>query len=77
MKQGDCTIFLVKTKALIICMVTVQLICAFVFAYAKNRSSHDSARILLHVSAHVVLFLLFHCKTGVNIHSFYHVFIMF
>ena len=26
---------LMKTKVLIICVVTVQLICAFVFAYAK------------------------------------------
>ena len=32
-----------KTKALISCMGTAQLICAFVFAYAKNRFSHDLA----------------------------------
>ena len=32
-----------KTKALIICMVTPQLNCAFVFAYAKSRFSHDFA----------------------------------
>ena len=30
---------------LICCAVTVQLICAFVFAYAKNRFSHDVAHI--------------------------------
>ena len=31
----------VKTKALISCAVTVQLIWVFVFPYAKNRFSHD------------------------------------
>ena len=30
-----------KTKAQISCVVTAQLICAFVFAYAKSRFSHD------------------------------------
>ena len=40
-----CTIFVhvVKTKALIRCVVTTQLICAFVFSYAKRRFSHDVA----------------------------------
>ena len=33
-----------KTKALISCVVTVQLICAFVFAYAKCRFTHDAAQ---------------------------------
>ena len=33
-----------KIKALISCAVTVQLICAFVFAYARIRFSHDSAQ---------------------------------
>ena len=38
----DCTIFVAKTKVLISCaVVTVQLICTFVFAYAKNRFSHE------------------------------------
>ena len=32
-----------KTKALISCAVTAQLICVFVFAYAKSRFSHDEA----------------------------------
>ena len=32
-----------ETKKLISCMVTSQLICAFVFAYAKNRFSYDTA----------------------------------
>ena len=32
----DCTILIAKTKALISCAVTAQLICVFVFAYAKK-----------------------------------------
>ena len=32
----DCTIQVAKTKALISCAVTAQLICVFVFAYAKK-----------------------------------------
>ena len=31
-----------KKKALISCVVTAQLICVFVFAYAKSRLSHDT-----------------------------------
>ena len=38
-----CIISIAKTKALISCAVTVQLICAFVFAYAKIRFSHTEA----------------------------------
>ena len=34
-KLRDCTSYEAKTKALISCTVSVQLICAFVFAYAK------------------------------------------
>ena len=30
-----CTIYVAKTKVLICCAVTAQLICNFVFAYAK------------------------------------------
>ena len=40
----DCTIYLAKTKALISCAVTAQLICVFVFAYPKSRSFHDVAQ---------------------------------
>ena len=40
----DCTIYVAKTKVLISCAVTEQLICVFVFAYAKSRFSHDTAR---------------------------------
>ena len=36
--------YLAKTKVLISCTVTVQLICVFVFAYAKRRFSHGAAR---------------------------------
>ena len=38
--------YVAKTKALISRMVTVQLICAFVFAYTKHRFSHDMAHIM-------------------------------
>ena len=34
-QKMDCTICVTKTKTLISCAVTAQLICAFVFAYAK------------------------------------------
>ena len=37
---------LAKVKGLISCMVTIQLICAFFFAYAKSRFSHHIALIL-------------------------------
>ena len=43
MKKRDCTIYVAKTKALINCVVTSQLICAFVFAYAKILFSRDGA----------------------------------
>ena len=35
-----------KTKALISCAITVQLICAFDFAYAKCRFFHDVAHFM-------------------------------
>ena len=41
------TIRVVKTKALISCAVTAQLICAFVFAYAKYWFSHNAAHFSL------------------------------
>ena len=43
----DCTIGVVKTKALISFAVTAKLISAFVFAYAKSRFSHAEAHISL------------------------------
>ena len=41
-----------KTKVLISCAVTAQLICIFIFAYAKFQFSHDAAyfNILITVS---------------------------
>ena len=41
--RKDCTIREVKTKALSSLTVTAELICAFVFAYAKSWFSHDAA----------------------------------
>ena len=38
-------IYVVKTKTLISCSDTAQLICAFVFAYGKSRFSHDVTQI--------------------------------
>ena len=40
---GGRGIYVAKTKVLISCTVTAQLICAFVFAYAKSKFSHDAA----------------------------------
>ena len=44
-KVEGCTIYVAKTKGLISCAVTAQLICAFVFAYTKSRFSHDVVHI--------------------------------
>ena len=60
MKQRDCTIYVVKTKALIscavttqlICAVTAQLICVFAFAFAKSRFSHNEAHIIIYINRH-------------------------
>ena len=35
--------YVAKTKALISCAVNAQLICVFVFGYAKNRFSDNEA----------------------------------
>ena len=45
-KKRDCTICVAKTKALIRCAVTAQLICGFDFTYAKSRFSHNEAQIM-------------------------------
>ena len=37
--------YVAKTKVLISCVVTKQLICAFVFEYAKSRLSHEAAQL--------------------------------
>ena len=44
-KKRYCAIYVANTKTLISCTVTAQLICAFVFAYAKIRFSHNEAHI--------------------------------
>ena len=41
-----CSIYVVKTKALISWAVTMHLICAFVFAYTKIRFSNEAAHTL-------------------------------
>ena len=46
-KKINCTIRVAKTKVLISFAVTEMLICAFVFAQAKIRFSHDAAHICL------------------------------
>ena len=46
----DYTIYVAKTKALISPAVSAQLICAFVFTYAKSRFSHDVAQIITKMS---------------------------
>ena len=46
MKKGVCTIGLAKTKVLISCAVTAQLICAFVFSYACCWFSHVAAQMI-------------------------------
>ena len=51
-KQMDCTIYVAKTKALISCAVTPQLICIFVFAFAKSQFSHNEAHIIIYIYRH-------------------------
>ena len=46
MKEKGSTISESKTKLLISCAVTAQLICAFVFAYTNCWFSHAKARII-------------------------------
>ena len=46
-KKRDCTIFVAKTKALISCAVTAQLIYAFVFAQANFRGSLVAAQTII------------------------------
>ena len=42
-KKRDFTIYVAKSKALISCSITSQLILVFVFAYAKSQFSHNEA----------------------------------
>ena len=58
-----------KTKALISCAVTVQLICVFVFAYAKSRFSHNKAHmitLLAHLSRRLIGELIVYQWSGVR-----------
>ena len=52
-----CTIHVAKTKGLISCVVTAQLICAFFFAYAKNRFFHDGVS-LKRLSRHLQVLMI-------------------
>ena len=52
-KKMDCTIYVRKTKAPISCAVTMQQICAFAFAYAKSRFSHEVAHITSDIDQNV------------------------
>ena len=68
-----------KTKALISCAVTAQLICVFVFAYARSRFSHDAAQMVKNVhildkELHVVYLSQHQCKQIVLGNGNYHVF---
>ena len=47
--------YIAKTKALISCAVTAQLICVFVFAYAKSRFSHNVAHLLIFIYFCIIL----------------------
>ena len=46
-RRGIVLSIVAKTKALISCAVTAQLICVFVFAYAKSLFSHNKAQIMI------------------------------
>ena len=45
MKLRECTINVAKTKVLLRCTITAQLICVFVFAYTLIRFCHDAAQL--------------------------------
>ena len=49
-EEGLYYLYVAKAKALISCMVTVQLNCSFVFAYAyanaNSKFSHDAAQLI-------------------------------
>ena len=47
------TICVARTKALISCAVTAQLIWVFVFAYAKSRFFHDEAHMIFVISVNI------------------------
>ena len=51
----DCTICVAKAKAQISCVIIAQLICAFVYAYAKSQFSHVATPIRCWYSLEVPL----------------------
>ena len=56
---------IVETKALISFVVTVKLICAFVFAYAKCWFSHEAAQ-MSYLRRRIVLSNIYGVKTKVD-----------
>ena len=57
-RRGGYTFCMAKTKALISCAITAQLICTFVFAYAKSRFSHEAAHMYETEYSGIILFYL-------------------
>ena len=55
-KSRDCTICVMKTKALVSFPVTAQMMCTFVFAYAKSRLSHDVSHIRVGSCSEIFVF---------------------
>ena len=60
-KEEEGLYYVAKTKVVISCVVTAQLICTFVFDYAKSRFSHDSAHFMRSISNHTA-FTIYLCK---------------
>ena len=54
---------------MISCMVTAQLICAFVFAYAKGRLSYDVAQLLSILHKNVISEVLLMNTYNVGFHG--------
>ena len=54
--KRNCTICVAKTKALISCAVTAQLICAFVFAWVRIRYSHDATHMIWMVYMYFIFY---------------------
>ena len=45
------TVYVAKTKTLMYCPITTQLICAFIFSHAASRFSHDVAQIIHYLAS--------------------------
>ena len=70
-KYRDCTIYVAKTKALICFAVTAQLICPFVFAYAKSRFSHGMAYISINRCVKTCWYIHHYVIYSINNQSLY------